>query len=116
MREFIGGGLIKRVDLLKGKSASLSLLAENFLKGHRFWTEWGTNQINILLAKCGIENNDDSVLAFAQSVVGECVAILCFQTGEDSYVFNIVSGSEDEIMRMGKDDDNAIGCSDIGFE
>jgi len=103
MHQFVHAGLITRENLLKGKAQALGVLCKNFLLVPRdgdFMTEWGTQTLNDLLAEHDIQNTDDSVMAFAQNVVGECVALLCFQTGEDNYKFYLVSGSKDEIRRM----------------
>ena len=104
MRKFIGGAAISREHLLKGKASALRKMAEYFLRDNRFDNKDGASVINGLLTQHGIENTDESVVAFVQGIVGDKIGILCFQTGPNDYTFNLVSGSDQDLERMSTDD------------
>lgn len=101
MKQFICGGTARRKDLLLYKYSTIKILINNLLQKGYFDTEWGREQVNNILSKAGIkEGDDDSVIAFAQSISHEYVGILIFEEGEDDYSFNIVSGTRQDINRM----------------
>lgn len=102
MYQFICGATMSRSDLLKSKAKGLRVLIQRFTKNKhsRFDTPFGYSSIEKLLKENDILDDDDSVVAFVQSVEGEEIGILCFQTGPDDYEFKLVSGSADEISRM----------------
>lgn len=104
MRKFIAGATMSRTHLLKGKASAFQRLIANLLAHRhcRFDTPFGVQCMKQLLAEHGIVNTDESVMAFIESVGGDEIGILCFQTGEDDYEFKLVTGSNDEILRMTK--------------
>jgi len=107
MRKFIAAASMSRAHLLKGKAKALRELIGQFLDRPEigFNTQFGYASMQELLAQHGIENDDESLLAFIQSVAGDELGILCFQVGYNDYQFQFVSGSLSEIKRMMHDEE-----------
>jgi hypothetical protein len=109
MRKFVCGTSISRADLLKGKAKAWQKLITDFLTNRhvRFDTEYGKSKLQEIMLGYDIANNDDSVVAFAQSISDELVGILCYHVDNDDYEFVLVSGSKQELLRMMSNDSSS---------
>lgn len=101
--KFLGGCSMSRYDLLEGGTDMMKRLILQFLQFTRFDTPYGSLKINDLFKKHGIEATDDSLRAFLQQTVGERVGLIAFETGPDDYEFHLVTGTQEDLLRMSGD-------------
>lgn len=91
---------MSRYDLLEGGTDMMKRLILQFLQFTRFDTPYGSLKINELFKKHGIDATDDSLRAFLQQTVGERVGLIAFETGPDEYEFHLVTGTQEDLLRM----------------
>ena len=102
MKRFVGATHVKKSDLLDG--SPINHLINVFINKHGLNNEHSIKKIRDLFKSYGIDyNNSGTVIPFLRKVAGDYIGLLVFRLDDKEYEFHLVSGSEQEIGQMCKD-------------